>query len=160
MQITHLSICLYPSEYVFQFVQEQPPEYGFFLSLNKLGFIDMDQNSWTWGTVCFQIGQIFLAQWVLEEFWNRRYFSLDTQSIAAICQISRLTVPRIIDQFVHKRCQKKNTTLYKSFFPKHLVYMDGRLSKIRSFWLNKYLDIGLIVSIWNFHRVTVSSILV
>ena len=64
----------------------------------------------SFGTFCVQIGQLFVAQWVFkqsEEFRNRRHFP----SMRAICRFSnilqRLTVPRIIDQFGRKRCQKK-----------------------------------------------------
>jgi len=64
----------------------------------------------SFGTPCVQIVQLFKAQWVFkhsEEFRNRRHFP----SIAAICQfpniLQRLALPRIIDQFGRKRCQKK-----------------------------------------------------
>ena len=65
----------------------------------------------SFGTFCVQIGQLFAAQWVLkhlEEFGNRRHFP----SMTTICWISnmfqRLIVQRMIDQFGHKRCQKKH----------------------------------------------------
>ena len=62
------------------------------------------------GTFCTQIGQLFAPQWVFEHFeelQNRRHFP----SMTTICLFSkifqRLIVPRIIDQFGSKRCQKK-----------------------------------------------------
>ena len=64
----------------------------------------------SFGTFCVQISQLFAAQWVFkqsEEFRNRRHFP----SMRAICRFSnilqRLTMPQIIDQFGHKRCQMK-----------------------------------------------------
>ena len=51
----------------------------------------------SFGTFCFQIGQLFVAQWVFkhsEEFRNRRHFP----SMMVICRFSyiiqRLTVPK------------------------------------------------------------------
>ena len=65
----------------------------------------------SFGTFCVQIGQLFVAQWVFkhsEEFRNQRHFA----SIWAISRFSnihqRVTLPRIIDQFGRKRCQKKH----------------------------------------------------
>ena len=64
----------------------------------------------SFGTFCVQIGQLFAAQGVFkhsEEFRNRQHFPSKT----AICRFSnifqRLPVPRIIDQFGSKRCEKK-----------------------------------------------------
>ena len=64
----------------------------------------------SFGSFCVQIGQSFEARRVFklsEEFRNRRHFA----SMTAICRFSnilqRLAVSRIIDQFGHKRCEKK-----------------------------------------------------
>ena len=54
------------------------------------------------GTFCVQIGQLFVAQWVLkhsEEFQNRRHFPSKTANYRFS---NSLTVPRIIDQFGRK----------------------------------------------------------
>ena len=80
-----------------------------------------------------------MAQWVFkhsEEFLNRRHFP----SMTAICRFSnilqRLSLPRIIDQFGHKKCQKKRKDvtykLQKKCSQKYLLYMSNQLSKIRS----------------------------
>ena len=111
----------------------------------------------SFGTFCVQIGQLFAAQWVFkhsEEFRNRRHFP----SIAAICQLWKilqgLTVPRIIDKFGRKRCQKKRKdvdhTLQKKFIEKYFVVHE-QSAIINSFstyvfyapdglfWLNLYV---------------------
>ena len=53
-----------------------------------------------------------------------------------LLNVERLAVPRIIDQFGRKRCQKKRKDvdykLFKIFFKNILVYMSSRLLKIRS----------------------------
>ena len=47
--------------------------------------------------------------------------------------IQRLIVPRTIDQFGRKRCQKKHKDVdYNFLFQKYLLNMSSRLSKIRS----------------------------
>ena len=80
----------------------------------------------SFGTFCVQIGQLFVAQWVFkhsEECPNRKHFP----SMTAICLLSnifqRLTLPRVIDQFGRKRCQKKREDvedkLIKEFFQKY-----------------------------------------
>ena len=79
----------------------------------------------SFATFCVQIGSLFVAQSVFkhpEEFPNRRHFPLK----AAICRfpniLQRLTVPRMIDQFVRKQCQKKpkdmDYNLLDEFFQK------------------------------------------
>ena len=64
----------------------------------------------SFGTFCVQIGTLFEAQRVCkhsEEFRNRRHFA----KMTVVCRFSnilqRLAVPRKIDQFGRKRCQKK-----------------------------------------------------
>ena len=66
------------------------------------------------GTFWVLLGQLFAAQWVFknsEEFRNQQHFA----SIRAICRFSnilqRVTVPRIVDQFGRKRCQKKRNEM-------------------------------------------------
>ena len=82
----------------------------------------------SFGTFCVQISQLVKAQWVFKfskEFRNRQHFP----SKPAICRCSsilqRLTVPRIIDQFWRKRCQKKRKdmgyNLLQDFFQKYFV---------------------------------------
>ena len=64
----------------------------------------------SFGFFCVQIGQSFTAQWVFkhsEEFRNRRHFPLMTAISRFSNILQRLTMPRKIDQFARKRCQKK-----------------------------------------------------
>ena len=82
----------------------------------------------SFGTFCVQIGQLFASQWVLkqsEEFRKWRHFPsmiADFQTYV----VQRLTVPRIIDQFGRKRCQKKRKyvdhKLLNEFFQKKIFY--------------------------------------
>ena len=64
----------------------------------------------SFGIIHVQIGQLFAAQWVFkqsEEFRYRRHFPSKTANCRFSNILQRLTVPRIIDQFWLKRCQKK-----------------------------------------------------
>ena len=90
----------------------------------------------SFGIFCFQIGQFFAVQLVFthsEELRNRRHFP----SMTEICRFSnilqRFTVPRIIDQFGRKSCQKKRkdvcyqrptsvTVFFKNSFITQLLY--------------------------------------
>ena len=113
----------------------------------------------SFGTFCVQIGQLFEAQWVFkhsEEFRNRRHFPLKTANCRFPNIFQRLTVPRIIDQFWRKRCQKKrkdvNYKLIYNFFQKYFVVHERWAVKISVstcvcytpdglFWWNLYLSI-------------------
>ena len=64
----------------------------------------------SFGTFCAQIGQLFEAQWVFEICLkiNKSLSSKENVVDFAILPIVyRFTLPRKIDQFGHKRCQKK-----------------------------------------------------
>ena len=67
---------------------------------------------------------------------NRRYYPSKTAILPFSNIFQRLTVPRNIDHFRHKRYQKKRKDVsyhfYKSFCNNILLYMNGRLSKIVS----------------------------
>ena len=60
----------------------------------------------SFGTFCVQIGHLFEAQICLKI--NKSQSSKEkVGDFAILPNVQRLTVPRIIDQFGHKRCQKK-----------------------------------------------------
>jgi len=82
----------------------------------------------SFGTFYAKIGPLFEAQWVFkhsEEFRNRRHFPSKTANCRFSNIFQRLTVPRIIDQFGRKRCQKKrkdvNYKLLYEFFQRCFV---------------------------------------
>ena len=91
------------------------------------------------GTFYIPIDQSFQAQWVLKNAWtptNRR-FRRKCQQFRILTNVQRLNAPRIIDQFGCKKGAKRSvkmstTNFYKSFFKNILLYMNDRLSKIRS----------------------------
>ena len=94
-----------------------------------------------------------------EEFQNRPHFPLIRAFSNMLQTLQRLPVPRIIDRFMRKRCQKRvkmwTAIFCKRVFQKYLLYMKGRLSKYRSvnkyiyytpdglFWLNLYKGMQL-----------------
>ena len=114
-----------------------------------------------------KIGQIFAAQWVFKhskEFRNQRHFP----SMTAICRFSsilqRLIVTRKLDRLYVKGAKRSmkmwTINFYQSFSINILLYMNGRLSKIRSvhkyimhrmFYFEWYCTLILIVinSIWS-----------
>ena len=97
----------------------------------------------SFGTFCFIIGQIFVAQWNFkhsEEFRNRIHFP----SMTAICRFSNMvTVTRIKDRFGCKRCQKKRKDvdfkLLLEFSKKYLV-VHKRLAVKNSFSTYVYYE--------------------
>ena len=56
----------------------------------------------SFGTFCEQIGQLFEAQWDLEVC-----LEIDKENVVDFGILPKLPVQRIVDQFGHKRCQKK-----------------------------------------------------
>ena len=90
----------------------------------------------SFGTFCTQIGQLVAAQRVFkhsEEFPNRRHFPRMTAILQFSNIFQRLTLPRKIDQFGCKMCQKNckdvDYKLLLSFFQKYfVVHEDQSLS--------------------------------
>ena len=74
--------------------------------------------------------------WKFFENGKIAVFEGECRRFRIIPKVLRLTVPRIIDQCGRKRCQKKRKDesyqLLKEFFSNVLLYMNGRLSNIRS----------------------------
>ena len=104
------------TRYSYRFNQNKPTDHVQQNSFEKTLVEVCSPNIYaSFDTFCVQIDQLLAAQWVFTqsvEFRNRQHLP----SMRAIC---RLTVPRIIDQFGCKRCQKKRKDvdyqLLKSF---------------------------------------------
>ena len=72
----------------------------------------------SFGTFWVKIGQLFEAQWVFEKCLK----TVKWRQFRILPKVLNLTVPRIIDQFEPKRCQKKRKyvsyQLLSKFFQK------------------------------------------
>ena len=90
----------------------------------------------SFGTFCVQIGQLFAAQWLFETClkFNKSLSSKENvDDFAILPNVQRLTVPRIIDQFGHKSCQKKRKDvdyqLLQELFQKYSVVHEQLAAK-------------------------------
>ena len=88
------------------------------------------------GTFCSQIGQLFETHWVFEVCLEIDKSLLSKENVcdfAILPNVQRLTVPRLIDQFGRKRCQKKRKDvdyqLIKEFFQKYFVVHEWLMVK-------------------------------
>ena len=61
----------------------------------------------SFGTFCVQIGQLFEPQFVCLKIDKSLLSKQNVVDFGILMNIQRLTVPRIIDQFGRKRCQKE-----------------------------------------------------